>query len=60
MLGSVIGQTGLEEILGKLKGYWDEERRGCAGAEKEGTHEGHRHALLIYSERSHSSISHHR
>ena len=34
MFGPVIRQAGLKEILCKLKSNWDEERRGCAGAEK--------------------------
>ena len=59
MLGSVIGQTGLEEILGKLKGYWDEERGGCTGAEEQGAHQGHADPLLIGSVRPHPSVSHH-
>ena len=34
MFRPVIRQAGLKEIFGKLKGYWDEKRRGCAGAEE--------------------------
>jgi hypothetical protein len=59
MLGTVIGQTGLEEIFGKLKGYWDEERRGCAGAEEQGARQSHADSLLIDSVRPHPSVSHH-
>ena len=60
ILGPVVLGTGLEEIFCKLKGDWNEERRGCTGAEEQGAHQGHGRSLLVYLVLPHPSVSHHR